>query len=63
MLAVRRETVLTFLEMIHSAAILDAVRGQNLEFGFWSDAAREIQKIRTTELPTATRQPVMVAVR
>ncbi|CAN5619689.1 PHP domain-containing protein [soil metagenome] len=43
-------------------AVLDAVREQKLEFGFWNDASRQIQNIRTIESPTATRQPVMVTV-
>jgi hypothetical protein len=42
-------------------AILEAVRDQKLEFGFWNDAVRQVQKIRSPESSTATRQSVKVA--
>ena len=44
-------------------AVLDAVREQRLEFGFWDDATRRIEKYvrRDSNLtPGASRQPVMV---
>lgn len=41
-------------------AVLDAVREQKLEFGFWNDAHRRIERYAAPERRSATRQPVMV---
>ncbi len=41
-------------------AILEAIREQKLEFGYWNDSVRQIQRIRSPESFTASRQPVMV---
>lgn len=42
------------------AAVLEAVREQKLEFGFWNDAVRKIDRFVSTQPCSATRQPVMV---
>ena len=41
-------------------AVLDAVREQKLEFGFWNDALRKVDRFATTDSAGATRQPVML---
>lgn len=41
-------------------AVLDAVREQRLEFGFWDDSLRRVERFVRAERPGASRQPVMV---
>ena len=50
---------------IHAAdpsidAVLDAVREQRLEFGYWDDSLQRIDRYVRFEMPSARRQPVMV---
>ncbi len=46
-----------------TAAVLDAVREQKVEFGYWNDSIREIQNIVSVGTRSATRQHVAACAR
>ncbi len=46
-----------------TSAVLDAVREQKVEFGYWNDSIREIQDIVSVGTRSATRQPVAACAR